>query len=497
MTAASTATRIAALRRALLLGAAICCVAHAAAAPRLELTVSAPWKGWSRPGRTTEVDVRINADSATHASVELAAEKLSVRAELDLQPGRAVRLQILVPAAERIEVRAAAPGAAAVQREIDIALSESPLLGLALAGSEVVDLAGFHAVALGADDLPRHAPAYASIDALVVDAATLRQLDQRQLAALLAHAAGCGRIVVVGADAPLRRLLDGMGGCGGRALMAAGSLAETRALLERSLADSLPAPIDAAAIGAPARPSPLLWRQVAVAVAACLAAIALAIVFASSLSALLATSALATVAVVGWLHAIDPPSQLVVWSEGDAGARVARYQAWHRIQGVARTRIRVAIPPQLADSAQPCDAGVAMRLDEDPVVQRATFAEFETRLFRQVRLCYAGSFPINRAPEVANRADGGLDVRNAGTSAWPSGRLLARGAVDALPALAAGAQTSIDSGARLPADEDVTRAAAARMAPDTATALWPLDLGGVAGAPAASQGWLAVSAALR
>src|SRR5574337_915774 len=290
MTAAPTATCFAMLRRTLLLGAAVCGIAHAAAAPRLELTLSAPWKGWSRPGRTTEVDVRVT---------------------------------------ERIEVRAVTPGAAAVQREIDIAPSESPLLGLALAGGEVVDLAGFHAVALAADDLPRHAPAYASIDALVVDAATLRQLDQRQLAALLAHAAGCGRIVVVGADAPLRRLLDGMGGCGGRALMAAGSLAETRALLERSLADSLPAPIDAAAIGAPARPSPLLWRQVAVAVAACLAAIALAIVFASSLSALLATSALATVAVVGWLHAIDPPSQLVVWSDGDAGARVARYQAWH------------------------------------------------------------------------------------------------------------------------------------------------------------------------
>src|SRR5574340_81817 len=355
MTAAPTATCFAMLRRTLLLGAAVCGIAHAAAAPRLELTLSAPWKGWSRPGRTTEVDVRVTADRATHASVEVAAGKLSVRSELDLQPGRAARLQIPVPVAERIEVRAVTPGAAAVQREIDIAPSESPLLGLALAGGEVVDLAGFHAVALAADDLPHHAPAYASIDALIVDATTLRQLDQRQLAALLAHAAGCGRIAVVGADAPLRRMLEGMGGCGARALMVAGSLAEARALLDRSLGDSLPAPIDAAAIGAPAGPAPLLWNQVAVALATCLAAIALAIVFASSLPALLATSALATVAVVGWLHTVDPRSQLVVWSEGEPGARVARYQAWQQIQGVARTRVRVAIPPQLADSAQPCD----------------------------------------------------------------------------------------------------------------------------------------------
>lgn len=491
------AATVGAVLRQALLGAAICGIAHAAAAAQLDLTLSAPWKGWSRPGRTTEIDLHLSADGATPASIEVAAGKLTLRTALDLQPGRVARLQIAVPAAERIEVRAAAPGAAAVQRDLGIAPSESPLLGVALADGEVVELAGFHALALAADDLPRHAPAYASIDALIVDATTLGRLDQRQLAALLTHAARCGRIVVVGAEAPVRRLLDGAGGCGDRALMVAGSPADARVLLERSLAEPLAAPIDAAGIGAPARPAPLLWNRVAMVLAAGLTAIALVVVLASSLPALLATSALATVAVAVWLHAIDPCSQLLVWSEGQAGARVARYQAWQRIQGVARTRVRVAVPPQLADSARPCDATLAMRLDVDPGAQRVSFAEFDTRLFGQARLCYAGSFPTGRAPEVRLRADGGLEVRNAGTSAWPPGRLLARGRAHDLPALSAGAQAVIAPGTGRPIDDDGARVAAARAAADAATALWALDLGGVAGAPAASRGWLAVSTALR
>ncbi len=485
------------LLRLLLVGAAICGSAHAVAAPRLELTVSAPWKGWSRPGRTTEIDLRVRTDSATRASVDVAAGRLAVRAELDLEPGRMVRLQIPVPAVERIEVSATAPGAARVHSEIGIAPSESPQLGVALAGGETIGLPGFHALALAADDLPRHASAYAGIDALVVDATTLGQLDQRQLAALLTHAARCGRIVVLGAEAPTRRVLEGMGGCGGRALVDAGSLADARTMLERSLGESLPAPITPAAIGAPARPASWVWNWAAAVLASCLAAIALTILFFPSLPALLAVSALATGAIVAWLHAIDSRSQLVVWSEGDAGAKVAHYQAWQTIQGVARTRIRLAVPPQLAESAQPCDPAVAMRFDYDLAQSRATAAEFETRLFDRVSLCYTGSFAIGRTPQIKALADGRLQVRNAGASAWPPGRLLVPGRVEDLAALSAGAVVTIDRRAGKPIDDDLARAAATRMAPDTAIALWALDLGGVAGAPAASKGWLAVSAALR
>ena len=64
-------------------------------------------------------------------------------------------------------------------------------------------------------------------------------LDQRQLGALLVHAAECGRIVLLNTDVRVRRVLDGTAGCGGRAVMSAASLADAREMLKSSLATSM------------------------------------------------------------------------------------------------------------------------------------------------------------------------------------------------------------------------------------------------------------------
>ena len=58
-------------RRLLLLGLALCCLASASAQPRIELSAAPAWKGWTRPGRTTEIDIRLTSDVETRASVLL------------------------------------------------------------------------------------------------------------------------------------------------------------------------------------------------------------------------------------------------------------------------------------------------------------------------------------------------------------------------------------------------------------------------------------------
>jgi len=140
------------LRRLLLLALALCGMAQAAA-PRIEMTVTPAWKGWARPGRATEFDVRLSSDAATRATIDVVAGRHAVRADVDLEPGRAVRLHVPLRAAEHIAVSAAAPGASPQRREVALAQSESPLLGVGLATDEQVDLAGFHTVTLAADDL--------------------------------------------------------------------------------------------------------------------------------------------------------------------------------------------------------------------------------------------------------------------------------------------------------------------------------------------------------
>ena len=481
------------LHRLLLLGLALCGIAHAATQPRIELTVTPAWKGWSRPGRSSEVDIRLSADAAMPATLDVVAGRQSLRTELELQPGRTLRLHVPVGSADRLEVSVAATAGAPQRRDIDIARSESPLLGVALAVGGPVQLEGFHTVSLAADDLPRNASAYSSIDALILDAPTLGALDQRQLGALLAHAAACGRIVVLSTDARVRRLLDGAGGCSDHAMMSAATLSDGMDLLRASLATNLPKPMAHGSIGKLARPDHPVWNRVALALAVYFAAAVLALMFFASLPVLLLMPALGAVAVLALLHAFQAPAQLLVWSEGDSGAALARYQAWQQFPGAVRARLRVRIPPQLSASAQACKSTQAMRFDFDASSGQVMFAEFETRLFRQVSLCYSGSFPMARAIAIEARDNGARDVRNAGPQAWPQGALLLGGLVHDLPALGPGAHAPVAANVGQAPGDAVRRTAMMRTRPDGAAALWALELDGVADIPADSKGWLLVS----
>ena len=485
------------LRHLVLLGLALCGLAQADPPPRLELVATPAWKGWTRPGRSTEIDLRLSSDAATRATLDVVAGGTSVHADLDLVPGRVVRLQVPVPAAQRVRVGAAGlpVEAAPSGRELALSESESPLLGVALATDAVVGLEGFHSVALAAADLPHNASAFSSIDALMLDATTLAALDAQQLDALLTHAASCGRIVVLDADARVRRLLDAAGGCGGQALMTAASVGEAVEKLAHSLAARLPAALPAAGVAAAARPDHALWSRVALGIGLYFVAAILALAWAPSGPVLVLGPALAALAALGLMHALQPSAQLVVWSEGESGAQVSRYLAWQRVIGPARGHARIPLPAQLAPSVQACTPGQPLHLGFDANRGRAAFAEFDTRLFSQLSLCYAGSFPMSRVIAIDSMSESTIVVRNAGATAWPAGRLLSGELLHDLPALKPGATATLGAGAERSPEDAVARMARARAPVDGAAALWQLDLGGVTDLPADAQGWLLVTAA--
>ncbi|MDE2367420.1 MAG: hypothetical protein KGN16_00490 [Burkholderiales bacterium] len=463
----------------------------AAAAPPLDLSAAAAWKGWARPGTETEIDLRIAATPApAHATLELESATRRVHAEVDLGPGRGTRLQLPVPVADRIGVVATMAAAPTLRRELAIAPSESPLLAVALAAGATVEVEGFHAIAVGADDLPRHAAAYAAIDALIVDAATLAALDRQQLAALVAAAGACGRIVVVGADRRVSRLLEGAGGCGSRALLGAATPAEAAQALAASLQASLPAPLTTGAIGALAGHDLTLWNRLALALLVYFALGALALLHGRSLPMLLAAPLVAAALALGLPWLLRPQPRLLIWSEADSGTAVARYQAWQRVSGAGRGVARVELPAQLARQVRPCDDAQPLRLDYDVARALARAVEFETRLFGQTWLCYAGSFPVARQAALVPRGDTSIEVRNAGPQAWPAGWLLALGGVAALPALGPGAAVTLAPRPDAVAAADAAALRLASLRAGGRAALWRLELGAVAGAPLASEGWL-------
>lgn len=477
-----------------LVGLALCGVTDATAQPRLDLAAAPAWSGWSRAGRATEIDVRLSADAATRVGLDVEAGSQRVHADVDLEPGRTLRLHVPIGSAGEVAVSAGA-AASLQRRDLRIAQSEVPLLGAGLASAAEIRLEGFHTIALTADDLPRNASAYASIDALVLDGPTLAALDRRQLAALLAHVAQCGRVVLLNAEPAVRRVLDGAGGCGGRAVMNAGSLAEAGEMLTSSLATSLAQPLSLVSVRELARPGRAAWNRVLALVAAYFAVAALALVFLRSALVLPAVSAVATAAIVALLQLMEPPSQLVVWSEGDSGALLARYSAWQLLEGSARGRARVTLAPELA-AARSCEPNQPIRFAFDAERERFASAEFDTRLFRQTPLCYSGMFPLARAIAVDARADRSFAVANPGRTAWPAGVLLANG-VHALPALAPGGRAIVDAEGGKALPDAVTRVAAAQLEGDRAAALWDLRPSDVGLAGIEWKGWLLLTALAR
>ena len=480
------------LRGLRLVGLALWGISDAIAQSGMDLAVTPAWEGWSRPGRPTEVDIRLRSGTATRARLDIVAGSQTVRTELDLEPGRVVRLHVPVGATDSLAVTAMAQGESPERRDVRIAHSESPLLGVGLATDDSVDLEGFHSVTLDADDLPRNASAYSGIDALILDAPTLGALDERQLAALLAHAAACGRTALVNPDPRVRQVLEGAAGCGGRWVMSAATLSGATELLRASLAVPVAPAISLAGLRDLARPDHSTWNRVLVVLAAYFGAAVLVIAFSSSMGVLLLVPALATVVVWMSLQAVEPTSQLLVWGEADSGARVARYQAWQRFPGHGHNHARVTVPAQLG-SVRTCDASEPMLFHFDATRGVATSIEYDARLFRAVSLCYSGHFPVMRAIEIEARPDGVLEVRNAGTRAWPKGALVTGRLVHDLPAVDPGDKASIGIRAGKPPADAATRAAVSRTAANGPAALWQLDLVSVADAPIDSAAWLLVA----
>ena len=122
-----------------LLALALLAAPAAGAAPQVELTPA--WAGWSRPGRVTEVGVRVRADAPTRGTIEIAAGSQSIRTPVNLGAGEALALEVPVAAATTLEVTIDLEGAPRESRAQALSLSESPLLGVGLASGESARIA--------------------------------------------------------------------------------------------------------------------------------------------------------------------------------------------------------------------------------------------------------------------------------------------------------------------------------------------------------------------
>jgi hypothetical protein len=309
---------------------------------------------------------------------------------------------------------------------------------------------------------------------------------------LLAYVAACGRTVLIDGGPSAQTVFENTAGCAGQFLMTADSLMGAADVLQASLEVPAAGSVSLATLGDLARPDHSVWNRIFVLVATYFGACVFAILFSSSLRVSLAVSATATALTWLTLHVIEPKPQLLVWSEAKSGARVALYDAWQQVAGVARSSARLTLLPQLG-SVRACDTSQPIRFVLDANRGVLTAAEFDVRLFQQVSLCYSGNFPVMRAIAADRQAEGVLRVRNIGTTAWPAGALVSGYLVHDLPALAPGANVTFAEGEGKTAEGAALRTALSRAPGNGAAALWPLKLAGVANVPDTAAAWLLVS----
>ena len=483
------------LRAAQLGVLALCAVCDAAAQPQLDLTATPAWNGWSRAGRTTEVTLRVRSSDPLHARVSVKGGAQSISSDLDLEPGRAVRLHVPIASAQVIMVTGKSGDKPLLKHELRIAQSEAPLLAVAMATDEAI-ASGLHAVPVEPDALPRNGSAFSSIDALIIDGRALRALDSAQLDALVGHIAACGRTVLVDAEPAAREVFENAAGCGGRLLMSATSLSQAAAVLNASLADPSAASMESSGARELARVDHSSWYRVFVLLAASFGIVLAVLSFSSSIIMIVTVPLLATAALWVCLNALEAVSLVAVWAQAESGARVARYDAHQQVRSLSRKPIHIPVLERLG-SMRPCDRNQPMRFNFDSDRGLTTSAEFDGRLFQRASLCYSGTFPLTRSIALDASTDSAMTLRNAGRLAWPSGLLLAGREAYPLPALGPGERATIPTRASHATPGQAVLTALARMPTDAVAGLWELDPAAIAHGSARVSAWLFVPIARR
>ena len=458
------------MRALLLLAGLVAAAPTGAAAPAIE--AGAAWHGYSRPERPVEIRIALHDSGSGRARVDLTSTHDRITTQLALGPNGGGEVRLPLAAADDLEVRAELADGRVLTTRFQPTVIESPLVATAL---DVAVPDGFAAVAIDPGALPEQAVGYGSIDALVVDEATLAQLTARQLGALISHLKRCGRVVAIGLPPAAATLLQGAAGCSGLALALIASPGGTPDALAALFATPLPDAVPANALAALVPHATGPWSQVVLMLALYAAIALLAALFAPRPLAAVGLALIAAFAVIVAPRLLDPAARLGVWAEFDAGDRDARYGALESVPGTGRRALEIALPDVLVGAA-PCAGSVPtpLRWTWDSQTGRYAAVEFEARLFRTETVCFNGDFPSTRGGALAAGADG-LRAVNAGISPWPVGVALRAGRVYPVPPLPPGASTTLPpSAARDPRDAD--ESLAVERTGSAGGVLWPLEL---------------------
>lgn len=422
-------------------------MAFAGPAAALELTLLPAWEGNYRPGAATEVLARVVSPTPGELTLRAADDATILLARRRVEANTAVEIAFpILPTANTLTVQASLGYGEPVERSLQLVPLDRPLVPVVADGRD--DLAAWLAPAaryvpqpVAAKSLPRTVEGYGPAAAIVLAGDTLERLDAEQRAALRAHVASCGRVLVPPGAWHVATELAAASACGERLVSRAdGTAAIAAALGERAAA--LPGYEQILALGA--EPPRLFGLVVGFFTGyfVLLAACALPrVTGARGTAALLALPVLASLLMAAAWSQNAPERRALLWAEQQSGTSTARYRLLYDVHSRGTAPLALEAPPALGLPITLFEQRAELGMDAE-----TTRIEIEPRLLARVTFGFTGAFAHAATLELERAAEG-LLVANRGSAPSEPATLVEAGRYYAVPAIAAGASWQRAAGA--------------------------------------------------
>jgi hypothetical protein len=218
----------------------LCFSLPAAANAAIEMQLSAGLGGQAVAGRSTELKVRIFANSPVVAELQIndADGFFSAPVTLDAQTEKSIWFPVTPEPTGPLKVRLLSNSGEIIEKELVFEHGNAPLtiISRSVPASRshggLRQTPGVRPVIIPPESLPRSLQGYAGIHAIVTDVGSLSSLTIEQYRAFANYLSACNILLLSAASTAVLERVRGLSGCGGKFVQSYRTLAEVSRLLQ-------------------------------------------------------------------------------------------------------------------------------------------------------------------------------------------------------------------------------------------------------------------------
>lgn len=475
-------------------------LSDASAEPAIQIEVLPAWNGHFKPGKSTELKIKLIARRGGSYTVQTDTLLKTVTLEADTPYITSLPLPAAPPPDTNV-IRVYKQDNPELSTTQNIALTASNRSSIAFVsdnpGSEehrlfsqalnFADKANLLTVSV--DALPWFISGYEAIDLLVVPYSELKQLHQRQIVALSGYLALCGKMIAIALPETVYQKLRESAGCGGEYLIAATS-ANHLATQADQLLNGKSVPLPNLSQLPTTQPESKALSPYLLLLIFCFAYLSFVLIVylisRHKKAFFIVPISAAGVAILIW-HSLQPEKHLLSWVEIDSERSAARYSALLKVNGTGKWQETISLPIEAAlSTANP------QQQDRGELFQDSVTSKLSHSLLSASEWQWHGAISLNSPLALKVNSQQAV-VTNTVTQGTEAGLIRWQGKIYALPPLTAGQSWSPDT-APVAADSELVRLLAKQSVHSASAVLIPF-LPAMLPFEVNHHGWLLIHAA--